>query len=87
MRDSIILKEKEMKSLKDQCIKIKRTLGLQGIQSLHNRRKFYGNFVKNYRKSTLYTRWMETSPDFIPLKYGLKRIPGELPSHTMTKIE
>ena len=83
----IILKEKREKSLKEQCTKTKRTIGLQWTQLLHNRRKFYGNFVKNYRKSTLYTQWMENSPDFIPLKYRPKRIPGEMPSVTTAKVK
>ena len=42
----IILKGKGAKSFKEHCTKSKRTIGLQWTQSLHNRKKFYGNFVK-----------------------------------------
>ncbi len=83
---AILLKEKKEKSLREQCIKIKRKIGLDWTQSLQNRKKFYNNFVKNYKKSKLYSHWIETAPDFIPLKFKPKRIPGELPNHTAAKI-
>ena len=50
------------------------------------RKKSYSNFVKNYRKAQLYKDWIESSPDFLPLKYKPKRIPGEIPSYTTAKI-
>ena len=83
----VILEEKKTRSVREQCSKVKRTLGLQWTKSLNDRKKFYRNFVKNYRKATLYKQWMEESPEFIPLKYKPKRIPGEIPTFTAAKIE
>ena len=83
----IILEEKKTRSVREQCRKVRRKLGLQWTQSLNDRKKFYRNFVKNYRKSTLYKQWIQESPDFIPLKYKPKRIPGEIPTLTAAKIE
>ena len=56
------------------------------IQTLNERKKFYSNFVKNHNKARLYREWMESSPEFLPLKYKPKRIPGEIPSHTKAKV-
>ena len=81
-----VLKEKKEKSLKEKCNRIKHSIGLQWTQSLNQRKKFYGNFVKNYRKANLYKDWMNSSPDFLPLKYKPKRIPGETASYTKAKI-
>ena len=55
-------------------------------QAHNQRKKFYNNFVKNYRKHNLHKDLMATSPDFLPLKYKPKRIPGEIASHTTAKI-
>ena len=53
---------------------------------MNQRKKSYSNFVKNYRKAQLYKDWMESSPDFLPLKFKPKRVPGEIPSYTNAKI-
>ena len=53
---------------------------------MNQRKKFYSNFVKNYRKHKLYKNWLESSPDFLPVKYKPKRVPGEIPSLTELKI-
>ena len=82
----ILLKEKKKKSVHEKCTRIKRNLSIQWIQATLKRRKFYKNFVKNYKKHQLYTEWMESSPDFLPLKYKPKRIPGETPNFTDARI-
>ena len=82
----IFLEEKKKKTLEEQCTRVKRTIALQWTQCLNQRKKFYNNFVKNYRKAHLYSDWMESSPDFLPLKYKPKRVPGEISSYTDAKI-
>ena len=37
--------------------------------SMNSRKKCYWKFVQNDRKSALYERWTEESPQFLPLKY------------------
>ena len=82
----IFLEEKKQKSLVELCTRVKRRIALQWTQCLNQRKKFYNNFVKNYRKAHLYTDWIESSPDFLPLKYKPKRVPGEISSYTDAKI-
>ena len=81
----ILLQEKRQKKTQEQSIRVKRTISLQWTQSMNQRKKSYSNFVKNYRKAQLYKDWIESSPDFLPLKYKPKRIPGEIPSYTTAK--
>ena len=82
----IILQEKIQKKTHEQSIRVKRTISLQWTQSMNQRKKSYSNFVKNYRKAQLYKEWIKSSPDFLPLKYKPKRVPGEIPSYTTAKI-
>ena len=82
----ILLQEKRQKKTQEQSIRVKRTISLQWTQSMNQRKKSYSNFVKNYKKAQLYKGWIESSPDFLPLKYKPKRVPGEIPSYTTAKI-
>ena len=82
----MIITEKKKSDLRGQCTRIKRNICLQWTHSLNERKKHYNNFVKNYKKHGLYKDWMESSPDFLPLKYKPKRVPGEISSHTEAKI-
>ena len=79
----ILLKEKHKRTVHEICT---RNLNLQWNQASLQRRKFYKNFVKNYKKHQLYTEWMGSSPNFLPLKYKPKRIPGETPNFTDARI-
>ena len=83
---NILLREKKEKALQTKCARIKRNLSIQWTQALVERKKHYSNFVKNYKKNQLYTNWIKSSPNFLPLKYKPKRIPGETLEHTDARI-
>ena len=60
---------------------------LEWSQNLKIRKKHYWNFVKNKAKSALYSRWQQTSPKYIPLKYRPKKIAGETLHYTESRIK
>ena len=68
-----------------ECLKV--GISLQWSQNLKTRKKHYWNFVKNKAKSNLYSRWQQTSPQYIPLKYRPKKIPGETLHYTDCRIK
>lgn len=78
--------DKKRHKTKEQCRAIKSTITLKWDDALKNRDKFYRNFIKNEKKSELYKDWTTNSPEYLPLKYRPKRIPGETPTFTEARI-
>ena len=76
----------ESEALQDHCQSAKSETSLQWSSRLNTRKKRFWNFVKNKAKSELYSNWQSSSPEFIPLKYRPKKIPGETPECSTRRL-
>ena len=84
---NILIKEKENDAVKESCKQIKRNIRITWGDLLHKRRKSYWNFIKNKQKSQLYSDWVKSAPDYLPLKFRPKKITGENHDCTKTRIK
>lgn len=78
--------ETRQRELRNSCDKMKRGIQLEWDRCLKERKRKYWNALKNRSKADLYSTWQKDAPDFIPLKYRPKKIPGETSEYTERRI-
>lgn len=74
----MLLKEKRSSITRENCIALKRTISLLWADSLNKRKQSFWHHLQNRSKADLYTAWIGTSPEYLPLKFRPKNIPGEI---------
>ena len=84
---AVIRKKEKKRDVKTQCKIIKSSISTKWADLQKQRSKYFRNFVKNEKKAALYNSWIENSPNYLPLKYRPKRIPGEIRPYTDARVK
>ena len=81
-----LLKQKENDLKRSDAQKCKLSISIMWEDNLKLREKHFRNYIKNAKKQALFDEWKKTSPEYLPLKFRIKYIPGELPEAQAMRI-
>lgn len=81
-----LLAEKRLAKLNQEADIVKRKFSLKWKNSLNKRNQCFANHFRNQEKANLYSEWLESSPEYLPLKFRPHVSPGERDDIRKVKI-